>query len=194
MSARLLVSVLGLVCFASACNSLPKRPGESVETAKGSTLEQRNPIEIAIAPISDSSGNAELPRAELRSAFQGALVARRYSPLALELVDSKVVNAAYHPGALEEQAVLLVDVQRWDTHLWSTRDVIEVTIGARMVDPSNPSGVLWSGVLEKRFDFAEMHEKLTTEAALRRHACETIAAALLEAMPAHQATPGRTKP
>lgn len=194
MSARILVPVLSLVCLATACNQLPKRPGEFVATQKGSTLEQKSPIEVAVAPITDSSGNADLPRAELRRAFQGALVKRRYSPIALDLVDSKVVDAAYRPGALEEQAVLLLDVQRWDTHLWGTRNVIEVTIRARMVDPANPAGELWSGVLEKRFDFADVQDQFTTESALRRHACETIAGELLEAMPARQPTPGKARP
>jgi len=190
VSARILVPVLGLLCLATSCNQMPKRPDEFVNTPKGSTLEQKSPIEVAVAPLNDSSGNAELPRGELRSAFQTALVSRRYSPIALDLVDSKVVNAAYRPGALEEQAVLLIDVERWDTHLWSTRDVIETTIHARMVDPANPAGELWSGRLEKRFDFAGMREQFTTEGALRRHACQTIAAELLGAMPARQSTPG----
>ncbi len=194
MSARILVPLLSLLSLATACNQLPKRPGEFVATGKGSALEQQSPIEVAIAPLTDSSGNAELPRNELRSAFQSALVRRRYTPISLELVDSKVVNAAYRPGTLEEQAVLLLDVQRWDTHLWDTRSVIEVTIRARMVSPENPSGELWSGVLEKRCDFGDIQEQFTTEGALRRHACESIANELLEAMPARQPVPGKSKP
>ena len=194
MFVRILVPVLSLLSIATACNQLPKRPGEFVSTQAGSSLESRGPIDVAIAPITDSSDNADLPRAELRSAFQGALLRRHYTPLALDLVDSKVVNASYHPGALEEQAVLLLDVQRWDTQLWSTRSVIEVTLQARMVDPANPAGELWSGVLEKRFDFAQIQEQFTTEAALSRYACETIATELLEAMPARQTTPGKAKP
>lgn len=189
MSPRILVPVLALFCSATACNTMPKRPDENVTAAKGSTLEQKSPIDVAVAPIGDSSGNAELPRAELRSAFQAALVGRRYSPIALDLVDSKVVNASYRPGALEEQAVLLIDVERWDTHLWSTHNVIETTIRARMVDPANPAGELWSGRLDKRFDFTDVQEQYTTEGALRKHACLAIAAELLGAMPARQATP-----
>lgn len=191
MSLRILVPALGLVCFATACNSLPHPPGEHVTTQQGSTLEEKCPIEVAIAPIKDSSGNAALPRTELRSSFQAALVKRRYTPIALELVDRKVVNAAYKPGANEEEAVLQLDVQRWDTHLWDSRNVIEVTIRARMIDPANPSGELWSGVLEKRFDFGQMEDKFTTDGALRRYACDTIANELMEAMPARQATPGK---
>jgi hypothetical protein len=194
VSVRILVPVLSLVCFATACNHLPERRGKDVASNPGSTLEQKSPIEVAVAPITDGSGNTALPRAELRRAFQAALVKRRYTPIALDLVDSKVVNAAYHPGALEEQAVLMLDVQRWDTHLWDTRNVIEVTIRARMVDPANPAGELWSGVLEKRFDFDNVQDQFTTESALMHHACETIAGELLEAMPARQPTPGHATP
>jgi hypothetical protein len=193
VSLRILVPALSLVSLATACNHLPSPPGDSVTTNKGSTLEQKSPIEVAVAPITDSSGNPALPRADLRSAFQTALVQRRYSPIALELVDSKVVNAAYRPGALEEQAVLLLDVQRWDTHLWDARNVIEVTIRARMVDPENPAGELWSGVLEERFDFGEIHDQFTTESALQRYACGQIANELMEAMPARQPTPGKPR-
>ena len=195
MSARQFVSLLSLVCLA-ACNSLPETPGKYVESApnSGSALEQHSPIEVAIAPITDSSGNAALPRKELRSAFQGALVRRRYTPIALDLVDSKVVNAAYKPGTLEEQAVLLLDVQRWDTRLWDTRSVIEVTIKARMVASDNPSGELWSGVYEKRCDFSAVQEHYATEGALSHYACEQIANEVLEAMPARQPVPGHAKP
>jgi hypothetical protein len=192
VSVRQLVHLASLVCLATACNSLPHPPGENVTTQKGNALEQHSPIEVAIAPINDSSGNTALPRNELRSAFQGALLRRRYTPIALSLVDSKVVNAAYKPGALDEQAVLLLDVQRWDTHLWESRSVIEVTIRARVVAPDNPSGELWSGVLEKRCDFGEVQEQYATEAALRRYACEQIANELLEAMPARQPVPGHS--
>jgi len=193
VSARILVPLLSLFATTAACNQMPKRPNEFVNSSKGSTLEQKGPIEVAIAPITDSSGNAELPRTELRRAFQGALLRRRYTPLALDLVDSKVVDASYHPGALEEQAVLVLDVQRWDTQLWSSRSVIEVTLQARMVDPANPSGELWSGVLAKRFDFGQVLDQFSTDAALRHYACEAIANELLGAMPARQPSPGKPK-
>lgn len=196
MSARQFASLLSLVCLATACNTLPETPGKHVDSApnSGSALEQHAPIEVAIAPITDSSGNTALPRSELRKAFQGALLRRRYTPIALDLVDSKVVNAAYRPGSLEEQAVLMLDVERWDTRLWDSRNVIEVTIRARVIAPDNPSGELWSGVLEKRCDFSAVQEQYATEGALRRFACEQIANELLEAMPARQPVPGRAKP
>ncbi len=194
VSARHHLSLLSLVCLAAACNRMPVHHGVDVESPKSSSLEQRSPIDVAVAPITDNSGNTALPRAELRTAFQGALVKRRYSPLALEMVDKKVVNASYRPGSLEEQAVFSLTVERWDTHLWDTRNVIEVTLLARMLDPNNPAGELWSGRLEKRFDFTDVHERFTTTAALTRYACETVAAELLAAMPVREPKPGAAKP
>lgn len=194
MSARLHLSLVSLLTLAAACHQMPVRHGEEVQTPKSSLLEQRAPIDVAVAPVLDNSGNAALPKAELRAAFAGALVKRHYSPLALEMVDKKVVNASYRPGSLEEQAVFALTVERWDTHLWDTRNVIEVTLLARMLDPDNPAGELWSGRLEKRFDFTDVHEQFTTAAALTRNACQTIAAELLAAMPVRPAKPGPAKP
>jgi hypothetical protein len=88
----------------------------------------------------------------------------------------------------------MLDVQRWDTRLWESRSVIEVTIRARMVAADNPSGELWSGVLEKRFDFGTVEEQYATQGALQHYACEQIANELLEAMPARQPVPGHAKP
>lgn len=190
MSARHLVPLLAVLCVAASCNQVPKRAGASVQARSSTSLEESSPIDVAVAPLVNSSGNAALPAAALRGAFQGALIKRRYTPLALGEVDKKVVDASYRPGALDEQAVLAVVVERWDTRLWDTRNVIEVTLAARMVDPGNPSGELWSGRLEQRFDFADVAERFTTSASLQKHACETIAAEVLAALPPRRPMPG----
>ena len=129
------------VCLAatSACYSVPRVPGGDVKTAKTNLLKERSPIDVAVAPIQNDSGNASLPAAWLRDSFWHGLVGRRYSPLALEQVDRKVSDAAYHSGELDEQAVLLVKVTRWDDALWSVNNTLQFQLSAKLVDPADPN-------------------------------------------------------
>ena len=185
--------VLLPILFLTACNQLPPRRGADVQVQTTASLSALDPIEIAIAPLTDARATKgremALPTQALRSSLQAGLVQRRYSPLNLELVDAKVVNASYRPGALEEQAVLQLIVEQWDTSLWTVRQSLTATLDARLISPDG--AVLWSGRLEqKRFDFADLKDRFTTETALIRHACTTITTELLAALPARQPRPG----
>jgi len=146
-----------------------------------------------IAPVVDArtqkGREMALPTSNLRAALQTGLVQRRYSPLNLDLVDTKVVNAAYRPGSLDEQAVLQLTVERWDTSLWTVRQSITATLDARFLSPTGT--VLWSGRLEDtRFDFADVKDQFTTETALIRHACNKVTTELLAALPPREPRPG----
>lgn len=177
----------------TACNQLPPRRGSDVQAKTTASLSTIDPIEIVVAPVVDSrtqkGREMTLPTKSLRSAIQDGLVQRRYSPLHLDLVDTKVVNASYRAGALEEQAILQLEISRWDTSLWTVRQSITATIDARLVTPDG--AVLWTGKLEdKRFDFADVKDRFTTETALIRHACQAVSTELLAALPARQPKPG----
>ena len=185
-------SLLALTCAAAlaACNELPRRRGESVQTVSSGKLEKRNPIDLVVAPIENAKGNKSVPLASLREAFQKGLVRRRYSPLALEYVDRKVVDAAYTPGSLKEEAVLQVTVESWDTSLLDTRGALIVKAHARLVDAENPTnGQLWGGFIDHRFDLEGVREQFSTQAALLEYACGQIAEEVLAALPARSTGP-----
>ncbi len=185
--------LLALACTAAlaACNDLPRRRGEAVETVSAGKLEKRNPIDVVVAPIENITGQKDVPVAALREAFQKGLARRRYSPLALEYVDSKVVDAAYTPGSLKEEAVLQVTVETWDASLLDVRGAITIKARARLVDAENPTnGQLWAGFIDHRFELEAQREKFSTQAALLRQACEQIADEVLAALPARSPGPG----
>lgn len=173
-----------------ACNDLPKRPGGSVETVHSGQLERSSPIDVVVAPVENASGRKGVPLAALREAFHKGLVKRRYSPLALEYVDRKVVNAAYTPGALKEEAVLQVTIEAWDDSLWESRGALTVKARARLLDAEGASGgPLWTGTVDHRFDIGVQGEPLASLDARMRQACERIAGELLAALPARSPAP-----
>lgn len=187
------LALVPFVVLAAACNQLPPRRGADVQTQTAATLRTADPVEIVIAPVIDArtqkGREMALPTGNLRAALQTGLVQRRYSPLNLDLVDTKVVNAAYRPGSLDEQAVLQLTVERWDTSLWTVRQSITATLDARLLSPTGT--VLWSGRLEDtRFDFADIRDQYTTETALIRHACAKVTTELLAALPPREPRPG----
>jgi hypothetical protein len=189
-----LFAFLGPACIGvvlAGCNQLPPERGEHVQTVASEKLDQRHPIEVVVAPIANATGDDTVPIVALREAFQSGLVRRRYSPLALEYVDKKVVDATYTPGSLQESAVLQVEIQGWDTSLFETRAAISVKARARLVDAEDPSkSELWSGFIDHRFDFEADHDKYTSRDAFQRYVCGRIADELLAALPAREAGPG----
>ncbi|MCY2961352.1 MAG: hypothetical protein NTY35_14410 [Planctomycetota bacterium] len=174
----------------AACNDIPKTRGSAVRATDSELVLAQSPIEVAVAPIVNASG-ADVPMSELRTSFQKELVERRYSPLALEYVDRKVVDAAYTPGAAQENATLSITVEKWDTSLWTTHGAITARITASLLDAKGGGSVLWSATADQRFDFAQLRENIATEGARVRYACDSIAAELLARLPARTSRPGR---
>ncbi len=188
------VSVLLLA--ASACYRLTPEEGRRVEVVTQANLAVAQPVDVAIAPIVDVSQEGRaLPSDELRRAFQLALLERRYSPLALDYVDAAVpMEASYVPGAVREDATMIVTVERWDTSQWPAHDALGVTIEVVLVDPDAPLGAeLWKARVDRRYDRAVFGPTITSlsEPMRIRAACEKIAQDLLAVMPARTATPGR---
>ncbi len=183
LNAALLVSSLVFV----ACTQLPKPPADGgVRTSGSALLEARSPMEVVVAPV---QGDAYVPGDELRQGIQQALIARRYSPLALRQVDKKVVDAGYKSGSLAEQAVFETKVARFDTSLFDTNGAITVSMTMRMVDSAD-GAVLWTGSVERRFDCSSHKDQYATSAARLRAACEYITGEVLEALPARNPVPG----
>ena len=179
------------IVVVTGCNQLPPQRGEHVQSVSSDKLEQKNPVEVVVAPVQNATGDDTVPIVALREAFQAGLVRRRYSPLALEYVDRKVVDATYTPGSLQESAVLLVEIESWDTSHFETRAALLVKARARLVDAENPAnGELWSGTIDHRFDLEGEREKYTSRDAFVRYACGCVADELLAALPARSAGPG----
>jgi hypothetical protein len=178
-----------LAATLASCNDLPRRRGTAVETASAAKLEQKSPVDIVVAPIENTTGRKDVPLATLREAFEKGLVRRRYSPLATEYVDRRVVNAAYAPGSLQEEAVLQVTIETWDTTLLESRGSLIVKARARMLDAQEPTnGQLWGGAIDHRFDLQANKEQFSTTQAMMQYACEKVVEEILAALPARNAS------
>ncbi len=187
-------SLLGVLLVSlAACATLPDQPGRQVEVQSVSGLEARNPADIAVAPLVIPDGVlASPPQKAVRTAFCRALVKRRYTPLAIDFVDARVVEAAYSPGSAREDAVLEIIVHSWDRSLWEVRTAILVDLEARLIDAEHPTAEpLWSGRMTQRFDFASERNRIVTEGALLQEACNQIAEEFLAALPVRDTSAGR---
>jgi hypothetical protein len=179
----------------AACYTVKSPPGATVQTVSTGKLEKKNPIEVVLAPIQNASPNENAPLDELRDAFQRELVKRRYSPLSRESVDKALVDAAYKTGSLQEEAVMRVKVERWDTSLWETHTALLVKVDVHMIDAKDPSaGDLWSGKIDHRYEFGAYREKFNSDEALLQFACRQIADEILAALPARTTGPGTESP
>jgi len=184
--------VASIACAAvlAACSELPRRRGQAVESTSTPKLDQQKPVDVVVAPVENETGRKDVPLAAMREAFEKGLVRRRYSPLATEYVDRRVVDASYTPGSLHEEAVLQVTIETWDVSLLETRGALIVKAHARLLDAKDPTnGQLWSGAIDHRFDLDATREHYSTKAAMLQQACERIADEILAALPARSAGP-----
>lgn len=170
------------LCFSACHSNAPVPHGRGVDQQGLAKLIEKNPVDVAVAPIKNQAGK-DVPVAALRDCFQKGLVTRRYSPLALSFVDRNVAEAGYTPGASHEQAVLEVTVESWDTSSWATRNAITARMQVRMLD-ADGGEELWRGRIDQRYDFGSSLEALPTETARLHFACDTITNELLAALPA----------
>ncbi len=187
---RASISLLALSSslFFSACQNLPTPPGRNVEELYHGQLETVRPMDVVVAPIIDNSMDGGVPALELRQAFQQNLIKRRYSALALPYTDRRVVNAAYQPGALYEDAILQITVRKWDLSRWKSNNEVSVNVEAWMLSAEDGSE-LWGGRLVRTINLTrEMEGRATQKGALAETAA-TIAAELLEVMPARTPQP-----
>jgi hypothetical protein len=178
---RLLPLLLGLSLLA-ACQELPKVPGRHVDELYRGGLESSQPADVVVAPVVDESASSRAPQAALRQAFQVGLVKRRYSPLALDYVDRRVVEASYSPGSLQEDAVFEVTVRDWDMSRWDTHGEVTVEVEAWMLGPDGTE--LWGGKLTRKLDLSTERQHYPTTREAFERGCTLIADELLEVMPA----------
>ncbi len=188
---RPLTTLACLGLLALGCQDLPSRPrGHDVQVIGTQGLSQANPNDIAIAPLEIADADALVPEPELRTAFQKALIQRRYSPLALEAVDRQVIDAAYRPGDLREDAVLQIVIERWDTSLWNTSDQIDAAVSVRLLDARGTTGSpLWEAKLERILYGYEAPGSSVSSVPTLQRICDRFAGDLMAALPLREAVP-----
>lgn len=183
-------SLLAGALLAISCHELPRQPGNSVVVMEQGSLAEVNPADVAVAPVQVAPG-VEAPVARLREAIARGLPARQYTPLSIDFVDSRVIEASYSYGALGEEAVCQVTVYGWDERYWDTGHSIEVDLELTLVDPARPEGpALWSGRLTRAIDVTDL-TRSTVEGQLYQRAIERTAEELLFALPERDTRPGR---
>lgn len=168
-----------------ACQNTPTPVGIGTRGEGGTRILERAPLDIAVLPVVNNAGKL-VPAKVLRGSFQQGLVERRYSPLALEYVDRQIREASYDPGAAQEQGVCTIQVDRWDTTLWESHDALTVSLTVRIVDAQGGEE-LWKGIVERRFDLAPVIGNLPTETQRIQHACDLLAAEVLQKLPLREA-------
>ena len=159
---RLAALVLPLLAFA-ACQSAPP-----IELRSGLRLapafDALNPSDIAILPIQDGTPERSFsPYArEMRRRMAQTLVERLYSPLGPDHVDRILAESAATitapvdqtqlamvAGRFQADAVLGVQVSRWDTSRIDQTDQVDFSAEVLML-ASGSKEVLWTGRVEGR--------------------------------------------
>ena len=179
----------------NACNTLPQNlpevRGKEVRVLHEGALAEVNPSDVAIEPISSGEGVSGVPNDRLRLAVSRALVRRRYSPLSMEYVDARVVDASYTVGSRGERAVCRVIVNEWDDSLWETHNAIRAAITVSIVNATDPDGdPLWQAEFSGRVDVRDKQRQMT-DPLLRQEVLDELAVEVFSLMPARDTVPGQ---
>jgi hypothetical protein len=205
-SARTLISALSIAALVAGCRSSPRPPmGHDNQTLVVGRLARVNPRDIAIPPVANATGRKDLPLDAIRRAFQEGLVARRYSPLALEYVDaetsytsvegSETVEATYAIGALDEQGVLQITIHDWNDSAFKTHSRLVVSADVHLLDASAASGeALWGGPVTRTIDLDREPRSYVNERQRIERAIELFAAEVLASLPARDPRAASAKP
>lgn len=182
------------------CQELPQHPGRKVQVLTEGGIETRSPADVAIAPVQLAREDIRAPERLLREVVAESLVKRRYSPLALDYVDSRVIDASYAGGAVGEDAVCELVVHEWDEGKWSSGLLIRFDVEMRMIDVRGAGAGEGEGQDEGRLLWAARYQGMVdatpesshrTEAALYRWAIAQVALELAGALPPRDPVPGR---
>ncbi|HVS18126.1 MAG TPA: hypothetical protein VMT18_05960 [Planctomycetota bacterium] len=174
---------------ASGCHStavLP--PGADNPGLVAGSLRSANPLDVAVLAIDNQTGREGLPTAELRELLHAGLVARHYSPLAIEYVDRKTTEASYRPGASNEDALLTFVLTGWDDSLWRTHSRLVIRGEIWLLDAERPSTTqaLWGGKVERTMEMARERQVLATDSALTTRTLSDFTEAVLASLPSRK--------
>jgi hypothetical protein len=179
-----LVALAFGMSFVSCAPTRPPRGLDNPNLVVGS-LERVNPLDIVVLPIQNNTGRDNLPLAQMRKDFHAGLVRQKYSPLSLDYVDSRVVEAAYTPGDLQEQAILQVFINNWDDSQWRTMSRLHIEAEIYLLDSRNPDPrqPLWGGKVDRRINLANAAPGLANSSLALAQAVEQVTADVLASLP-----------
>ena len=197
---RTLTLVAVLVGGGAACQTTPSPTGSMVESTFVGDIAAVNPVDVAVLPVEVAPGVLGAPAEMIRDSAARALVRRRYSPLAMDVVDETIAmsasagggvqEASFSPGALGEDAYLELMIEQWDMPDWMALHSIDATIAARLVDPRNPGGpALWEARLNREFRFTTSGGTASSTDRDLREACDEILRVLLSTLPGRTLAP-----
>jgi hypothetical protein len=175
----------GVLALASGCGTTPVPKGLDNEHVVVGSLKAVNPLDIVVLPIQNNTGIANLPLDRMRRDFHAGLVRLRYSPLALDYVDARTVEAAYTPGDLHEQGILQVFLSGWDDRNWRTRSRLSIDAEVYLLDPRQPDirRPLWGGKVPRTVDMTQERAAYTTDEALLGRAIDRFVEDVLASLP-----------
>lgn len=183
--APLFLAALGSIGWLAACG--PTRPPRGLDNPNliVGSLSQVNPLDIVVLPIKNTTGREGLPLAQLRQSFCSGMVRQKYSPLALDFVDARVVEAAYKPGDMQEQAILQVSINTWDDSQWHSMSRLHIEAEIYLLDSKNPDPrqPLWGGKVDRRIDLARELPTLPNLNAAMNLAIEQFTSNVLASLP-----------
>lgn len=175
----------------AACASTkppPEAYNEGLEARRD--LAAVNPADVVVLPIENQTGRSGLPLDHMRKQFHEGLVKLRYSPLALDYVDSKVVDATYTPGELREEGIFRVFLTGWDDSNWGTRGRLVIDADVYLLDANRPEvgSALWGGHVQRVMEMGQAREIAATERALMERTIERYVSEVLASLPARDPT------
>ena len=185
MQCRALLVALSLaVVSCQSGTAKPDVPAAGTRFLGGDTLEEVQPVDIAVALPRDQSGVELQALPLLRGELYQGLVDRLYTPLELGFVDANWREAGFDPAALDADAVLAVAITKWDTSRVSSLGAVFADVEVLLRDgSSNAAAPLWGVTLTRKLDLGFQRNSLPSALAREERAMELLAQEILVLIP-----------
>ena len=184
----LLLGSLTCVLLA-ACNSTPTEPTRATSYIGGGAsgaerLAEAAPVDMAVVPVRNQSGIADVQVDAVRETLTGGLVDRLYSPLAPEFVDRSWSEATWSPESVGADAVLQVVITRWDEGYLGTTGAITIGAEVRIFDGhSDGLDPLWGVDVVRSYAVGALRDRGAPLSELRGHAGSQLGAEIAALVP-----------
>lgn len=144
-----------LLTLVGACNAPHNQVPNLTTPLPAQGLGNRQPADIAVAPVRNQSSNDAVPVDDVRQAIYTELAQRLYSPLELGYVDGHWVESAFS-GEAPPDALLMITITDWSTARLYSSGILNVSAELRLFAGGTAAGdPLWGVAVNRTIQLGD---------------------------------------
>lgn len=148
-----------LLILVGACHGPRAQVSNLTTPLPAQGLTNRQPADIAVAPVRNQSDNDQVPVDLVREAIYEELAQRLYSPLDLGYVDGHWIESAF-AGEAPPDAVLMISITDWSAARLYSSGILNVSAELRLFAGGSAEGdPLWGVAVNRTIELGDPNRR-----------------------------------